>query len=72
MSWGEKPNPFAELERTILEDWPWAYPTYTFEINNGKKVKNMMIDATQRLADINPENNMWPKVEKRIIESNNK
>ena len=59
MMWGEKPNPFSNLERTTLPDWPWAFPTYTFEINNGKKVKNMMIDATRRMADINPENNIW-------------
>jgi len=59
MMWGEKPNPFSELKRTILEAWPWAYPTYSFEIKNGKKVKNMMIDATNRLADINPQNNIY-------------
>ncbi|MBT0607120.1 M1 family metallopeptidase [Aequorivita echinoideorum] len=61
MMWGEKPNPFTELNRTVLENWAWAYPTYTFEISNGKKVKNMMIDATNRLADINPENNIYEK-----------
>jgi hypothetical protein len=59
MTWGEKPNPFSDLKRTVLEDWAWAYPTYTFEIKNGKKIKNMMIDATKRMADINPENNIW-------------
>ncbi len=59
MMWGEKPNPFTELKRTVLEDWAWSYPNYVFEINNGKKVKNMMIDATQRLADINLENNTY-------------
>ncbi|MCZ4318256.1 M1 family metallopeptidase [Aequorivita viscosa] len=59
MTWGEKPNPFSDLNRTVLEDWAWAYPTYTFEIKNGKKVKNMMIDATRRMADIYPENNIW-------------
>lgn len=61
MMWGEKPNPFTDLKRTVLEDWPWAFPTYTFEIKNSKKVKNMMIDASQRMADINPENNMWER-----------
>ncbi len=61
MMWGEKPNPFTDLKRTVLEDWPWAYPTYTFEIKNGKKVKNMMIDATRRMADINQENNIYEK-----------
>ena len=59
MMWGEKPNPFNELKRTVLEDWAWAIPTYTFEITNGKKIKNMMIDATNRMADVNPENNIY-------------
>ncbi|HNP66434.1 MAG TPA: M1 family metallopeptidase [Aequorivita sp.] len=61
MMWGEKPNPFTDLKRTVLTDWAWAYPTYSFEIKNEKKVKNMMIDATRRMADINPENNIWEK-----------
>ncbi len=59
MMWGEKPNPFSELKRTVLEDWAWAYPNYVFEINNGKKVKNITIDATRRMADINLENNSY-------------
>ncbi len=59
MMWGEKPNPFENLTRTVLDDWAWAYPTYSFDIENGKKVKSVMIDATQRMADINPENNFW-------------
>ena len=56
---GEKENPFPGLQREVLKDWAWAYPTYEFEISNGKKVKNMMIDASQRMADINPENNVF-------------
>jgi len=56
---GEKPNPHPNLTRVVLSDWAWAYPEYVFEINNGKKVKNMMIDASQRMADINPENNIF-------------
>ncbi len=59
MMWGEKPNPFTDLNRTVLNDWAWANPNYTFEITNGKTVKNMMIDATRRMADINQENNLW-------------
>ena len=61
MMWGEKPNPFTNLNRTVLDNWAWAYPTFSFEISNGKNVKNMMIDATGRMADINPENNFWGK-----------
>ena len=59
MMWGEKPNAFTELKRTVLEDWAWAYPTYDFKIDNGKKIKSVIIDATQRMADVNPENNIW-------------
>lgn len=59
MMWGEKPNPFENIERTTLEDWAWAYPTYSLEIDNGKKVKAIIIDATQRMADIDWENNIW-------------
>jgi aminopeptidase N len=61
MMWGQKPNPFRDLNRTVLSDWAWAYPTYSFEIKNGKTIKNMMIDATMRMADINPENNLYEK-----------
>ncbi|MEZ4857378.1 MAG: M1 family metallopeptidase [Flavobacteriaceae bacterium] len=56
---GEKENPFPAFKRTILKDWAWAYPTYSFEISNGKKVKNLMIDASLLMADINLENNLF-------------
>ncbi len=56
---GEKENPFPTFKRTVLKDWAWAYPTYSFEITNGKKVKNMMIDATLLMADIDLENNVY-------------
>lgn len=56
---GEKENPFPTFSRTILKDWAWANPTYSFEIANGKKVKNMMIDATLLMADINLDNNLY-------------
>ncbi len=58
---GEKSNQFPNLTRVVLTDWAWAYPEYIFEINNGRKVKNMMIDASQRMADINPDNNIYEK-----------
>lgn len=59
MMWGEKPNPFKNISREVLEDWAWAYPTYEFEIDKGKKVKSILIDATKRMADIDWENNLW-------------
>ncbi|MAN59262.1 MAG: peptidase M1 [Flavobacteriaceae bacterium] len=59
MARAEKENPYPAMTWTVLPDWAWAYPTYSFEISNGKTVKSIMIDATQRMADINPENNTW-------------
>ena len=56
---GEKDNPYPTFKRTVLKDWAWAYPTYSFEITNGKKVKNMMIDASLLMADIDMENNLY-------------
>lgn len=56
---GEKENPYPNLKRTILKDWAWAYPTYSFEIKNGKTVKNVTIDVSQYMADINLENNSY-------------
>ncbi|MCW8981809.1 MAG: M1 family metallopeptidase [Altibacter sp.] len=59
MARAEKDNPFPQINWTVLPDWAWAYPTYQFEITNGKKVQIMVIDATQRMADINPKNNSF-------------
>jgi hypothetical protein len=59
MARAEKENPYPDKTWTVLPDWAWAYPTYSFEIPNGKTVKSMVIDATQRMADINMENNSW-------------
>ena len=56
---GIKENPYPNMTRTVLDDWAWSFPTYTFQINNGKKVKNMMIDASQLMADINMDNNTY-------------
>ena len=51
---GEKPTEgfeiYANIKRTILDDWYWTKPTYAFEVN--KKVAKVSIDPTQRLADI--------------------
>ncbi len=53
---GEKENPTPAVNRTVLKDWAWAYPTYEFEIK-GKKVKRLEIDPSKLMADIAPENN---------------
>ncbi|WP_338732310.1 M1 family metallopeptidase [Mangrovimonas cancribranchiae] len=47
---GEKPT-----TATIINDWAWAYPTYTF--NTSKTITSVEIDPNHVMADINPENN---------------
>lgn len=47
---GEKPTP-----ATLLNDWAWAYPTYTFTTK--KLVTSVEIDPKNLMADINKENN---------------
>ena len=49
---GEKPT-----TATIISDWAWAMPTYTFKAN--KAVKSVEIDASQLMADVKRENNVF-------------
>ncbi|WP_299534019.1 M1 family metallopeptidase [Ulvibacterium sp.] len=57
---GEKENPYAHLNRTVLRDWPWAFPSYEFTVDKPiSSIKGIMIDPSQLMADINGENNVW-------------
>lgn len=47
---GEKPT-----NATIIKDWAWAYPTYTFKTS--KTVKSVEIDPSGLMADIDATNN---------------
>lgn len=52
---GEKP---LESSVKVLNDWAWAYPTYTFSLNKAKsQIKTIMIDPKERMADVNRDNN---------------
>ena len=42
---------------TIIEDWGWAMPTYSFEAS--KPVKSVTIDKSGLMADMNTENNVF-------------
>ena len=60
MMFGEKDNPYPNLKRTVLEDWPWAYPTYEFTLEMPlENVQAIMIDPSQLMADVNGENNVY-------------
>jgi len=52
---GEKPS---KQPRTVLNDWAWAYPTYTFSVSKPKSsIKSVTIDPKGLMADINRDNN---------------
>lgn len=57
---GEKPAE-NDVPRTTLEDWPWVHPDYSFEIDIPKdEIKSIVIDPTERLADLDLSNNVYP------------
>jgi len=47
---GEKPT-----TATVIKDWAWAYPTYTFKPS--KPISSVQIDPKEMMADINRDNN---------------
>ncbi|MFT4698248.1 MAG: aminopeptidase N, partial [Flavobacteriaceae bacterium] len=55
----DKANPNPSMKRTVLNDWAWAYPTYNFSFKTNKKIKNVEIDPSKMMADINAENNIF-------------
>lgn len=53
-----KPHELSDVPRTIKPDWPWVNPTYTLEINKpSSDIQSIEIDPSERLADIDRENN---------------
>ena len=49
---GSKPS-----NATVIEDWAWAHPTYSFNVS--KAVKSVEIDKSKLMADVNAENNVY-------------
>ena len=57
-----KENPYPHLQRTVLPDWAWAFPTYQFQINKkAADIKLIVIDPSQMMADVDKDNNVYPK-----------
>jgi hypothetical protein len=60
MMYGEKENPYPGIDREVLEDWPWAQEVYTVMVDAPKdQILAVLIDPSQLMADIAPENNGW-------------
>jgi hypothetical protein len=60
MMYGEKSNPYTNLDRTVLDDWPWTNPAYEFTIDMPmENVTAIVIDPSQLMADVDGENNIY-------------
>ena len=56
----EKANPTPEISRTVLRDWTWGDPNYSFNISKAKdKIKKITIDPSGLMTDVKPENNSY-------------
>jgi len=44
---------------TILKDWTWAHPTYSFLVS--KEIRSIVIDPLEMMADIDKTNNTFQK-----------
>lgn len=56
-----KQNPRPETKRTVLADWAWAYPTFTFQISKQlNSIEKITIDESGLMADVKKDNNVYP------------
>ncbi|MDA8931340.1 M1 family metallopeptidase [Flavobacteriaceae bacterium] len=61
---GGKENPYPEIQRTVLPNWAWAYPTYEFNISKPYQgIKAIQIDPSGLMADVDLENNSLQSAE---------
>jgi hypothetical protein len=59
---GEKENPYP-FDWTVLPDWAWANPNYSFEIDRPMdEIESIIIDPVFLMADIDRSDNYYPKV----------
>ena len=55
---GDKTHDSSKLEYKLLDDWEWVNNTYEINFNNkNKKIKNIEINPSGKMADINQSNN---------------
>jgi hypothetical protein len=59
---GLKPAEDMETMRHTQSAWPWTNPTYELQLSKSiKDIKRVESDTTQRLADIDPSNNIMER-----------
>ena len=57
---GQKENPYA-VDWTVLPDWTWSNPFYSFTIDAPKdRIESIIVDPTFLMADIDRADNTYP------------
>lgn len=60
---GEKKGDRFYEDFKVMDDWSWTHPTYLLEADvKLEDVEKIEIDASQRLADVNREDNVYPRL----------
>ncbi|MDG2147865.1 MAG: M1 family metallopeptidase [Flavobacteriaceae bacterium] len=61
---GKKQNPYS-FNWEVLNDWPWAFPEFSFIINKAvDEIESIIIDPSFYMADIDRDNNVYEAAEK--------
>jgi len=61
---GEKPQPTYATSWTVLDDWGWTDPNYSFTIDSDLgEIRSVTIDARGRMFEDDTDNNRWEKEE---------
>lgn len=67
---GEKAAEEGMDNYTVLKDWAWVYPQYSFTIDMPYgQIEKIEIDPSKRMADIEMENNVFPPESGLILDS---
>ena len=57
---GEKPQPTYAERWTVLPDWGWTDPNYSFTLEMDKQeIQSVVINARERMFEDDMENNSW-------------
>ncbi|MBK7007578.1 MAG: M1 family metallopeptidase [Saprospiraceae bacterium] len=65
----EKEPEVTYTDYTKLADWPWAQTVYKVQLNQPlSKIARIEIDPSNRMIDVMPDNNVWPRITKEEID----
>lgn len=60
MMYGHKPAENNYYPWIFVKEWFWTSPTYDLQLSEPQNdIQSIVIDPSQRMADVNKENNVW-------------